>query len=73
MEEVKMLTVQEVAVRLHKSTRAIRRGIIQGVLPFGSCVKCEDEYEKNIFVIPESRLEAWLEGKLVYPHVGKEG
>ena len=49
MEEVKMLTVQEVAVRLHKSTRAIRRGIIQGVLPFGSCVKCEDEYEKNIF------------------------
>ncbi|WP_302826175.1 helix-turn-helix domain-containing protein [Anaerofustis stercorihominis] len=72
MEEVKMLTVQEVANKLHKSTRAIRRGIIQGALPFGTCIKCEDENENNIFVIPKSRLEAWLEGKLVYPHVKRE-
>ncbi len=65
MKEVEMLTVKEVAEMLHKSTPAVRKGIIQGNLPFGTCIKSEGEYEKNVFVIPKSRFEAWVEGKLL--------
>jgi hypothetical protein len=65
MEDIKMLTVGEVAQILHKSHLAVRKGIIQGTLPFGACIKSEGEYEKNVFVIPKSRFEAWLKGELL--------
>lgn len=58
--QTKMLTLLEVSQRLGKSVKTIKRGIINGDLPFGNCVKARNENEHNNYLIPETRFLAWI-------------
>ena len=60
MEEPKLLTIQETAKILQKGQEIVRRGCKQGKFPFAICIDAENEEQHNNFIIPEKRLEAWL-------------
>ena len=56
---MKNLKVTEVAKILGISADSVRKGIIDGSLEFGRCIRMK----KNVFVIPEERFKNWLKGK----------
>ena len=57
------ITVAECASILGVSPVKLRLAIKQKILPFGVCLPARCEEEKDVFIIPRSRFEAWLEGK----------
>ena len=57
-EQNKNLKVTEVAEILGISADSVRKGIIDGTLEFGRCIRMK----KNVFVIPEERFKNWLKG-----------
>ena len=57
-EKMKNLKVTEVAEILGISADSVRKGIIDGTLEFGRCIRMK----KNVFVIPEERFKNWLKG-----------
>lgn len=59
---MKNLKVTEVAEILGISADSVRKGIIDGTLEFGRCIRMK----KNVFVIPEERFKNWLKGDKVW-------
>lgn len=56
---MKNLKVTEVAKILGISADSVRKGIIDGNLEFGRCIRMK----RNVFVIPEEKFKNWLKGK----------
>ena len=57
------ITVAECASILGISPPKLRRAIKKEIVPFGVCLPARCEEEKDTFIIPRTRFEAWLEGK----------
>ena len=60
---MKKITVAECASILGVSPVKLRLAIKKEIAPFGVCLPARCEEEKDTFIIPRTRFEAWLEGK----------